>query len=152
MLNGILVKRIKTLQRAAGVDDDSYRAMLAGYGVESCRDLDAVQAASVISFLQVLVDGSGNRRPRRSTGAKRYEDLDGRSAEWATSKQLRMLEAMWMDVTRQKTREKAMLAYHSWLMHKFGLTSAEMIAREDVGKVKMALASMRKKSVAASSI
>ncbi len=149
MLNNMLVKRIKTLQRSAGVDDESYRAMLAGYGVESCKDLDAVQAASVIGFLQGFVSGPSRIEKRGGAQApKRYEDLEGRDSEWATPKQLRMLEAMWMDVTVQKSREKALLAYHLWLMHKFGLTSAEMIAREDVGKVKMALASMRRKSVA----
>lgn len=140
MLNNMLVKRIKTLQRAAGVDDDAYRAMLAGYGVESCRDLDVVQAAGVIGFLQQVAGGS-----KPSAGnKKRYEDLGRRGAEWATPKQLRMLEAMWMDVTRQKTREKALLAYHAWLLSKFGVSTPEMLSRDDVGKVRRALEAMRK--------
>ncbi|NTV01482.1 MAG: DUF1018 domain-containing protein [Chlorobiaceae bacterium] len=145
MLNNMLIKRIKTLQRAAQIEDEDYRALLAGYGVSSCKDLDLKQAAELISFLQKVSgqdQGQGQARP-----PKRYADLGRRGAEWATAKQLRMLEAMWMDVTVQKSRGTAMAAYHSFLLHKFGVTSPEMVAREDVSRVRQALASMRSAQV-----
>jgi hypothetical protein len=141
MLNNMLIKRIKTLQRAAQIEEADYRALLAGYGVASCREMDLKQAAELISFLQkVAGQGQGSHR-----APKRYADLGRRDAEWATAKQLRMLEAMWMEVTVQKSRGTALAAYHSFLMHKFGVSSPEMIAREDVSKVRAALAAMRGK-------
>ena len=140
MLNTLLIKRIKTLQRAAGVEEENYRALLAGYGVGSCKELDLKQAAELISFLQKVAGQDQGQGPGRPP--KRYADLGRRSADWATPKQLRMLEAMWMEVTVQKSRGTALAAYHAFLLHKFGVTSPEMIAREDVSRVRQALAAM----------
>lgn len=141
MLNTMLIKRIKTLQRAAQLGDDDYRALLSGYGVESCKDLELKQAAEVISFLQKLAGQDQGQGPARPP--KRYADLGRRGAEWATAKQLRMLEAMWMDVTVQKSREVALVAYHSFLLHRWNVSSPEMIARDQVSGIRQALASMR---------
>jgi hypothetical protein len=145
MLNNILIKRIKTLQRAAQTGEDDYRAMLAGYGVESCKNLDFKQAAEVISFLQKLA--GQDQGPGSARLPKRYADLGRRGAEWATAKQLRMLEAMWMDVTVQKSRVVALSAYQAFLMHRWQITSPEMIARDQVSLIKRALDAMRRSAI-----
>jgi hypothetical protein len=139
MLTPMLIKRIKTLQRAAQIEEADYRALLAGYGVASCREMDLKQAAELISFLQkVAGQGQGSHR-----APKRYADVGRRDAEWATAKQLRMLEAMWMEVTVQRSRKMAIEAYGTWLKNRFGIGSVEWIGREQVGKIRQALVAMR---------
>lgn len=141
MLNPMLIKRIKTLQRAAQIGEDDYRSMLSGYGVESCKNLDLKQAAEVLSFLQNVAGQDQGQGPGRPP--KRYADLGRRGSEWATAKQLRMLEAMWMDVTVQKSREIALVAYHSFLLHRWSVPSPEMISRDQVSGIRQALAAMK---------
>jgi hypothetical protein len=138
MLTTRLIKRIKTLQRAAGVRDEEYRALLSGYNVQSCKDLNPSQAADVISFLQRISGSKIEPVPLK----KRYNDL-GRRTDMATPKQLRMLEAIWMDVTVQRTRSAAIDAYHAWLKNRFSIGSVEWIESGQVGKIKHALEAMR---------
>jgi hypothetical protein len=139
MLNAMMVKRIKALQRAAGVDEESYRAMLAGYGVESCRGLDFRQAMEVVAALRRFAG-----QDRRPGGSRRYDDL-GHRAGMATPKQLRMLEAMWMEVTRQTTRTAARSALGSFLLHRWQVTGLEMLRRDQVSAVRRALSEMQGK-------
>jgi hypothetical protein len=48
------VKTIHTLVSRLRVDDDTYRGMLSGYGVESCKDLMKWQAGELITALSNL--------------------------------------------------------------------------------------------------
>ncbi|MEI6652558.1 MAG: phage protein GemA/Gp16 family protein [Chlorobiaceae bacterium] len=135
----MMVRRIKTLQGLSGMSEYQYRALLSGYGVESCVNLTTVAARAVCEFLQTLVD----RIPEKAQfKAKTYEDLAGRSAEMATVKQLRMLEAMWMQVTRKDNRRDAIAAYHDWLKNRFNVGTPEWIERDRVSAIKRALESM----------
>jgi len=134
-LPAMMVRRIKTLQGLAGLGEDDYRAMLAGYKVESCKDLDVADGHRVVAFLQAIVD----RLPEKRPAPKRYADIKGRSVLMATPPQLRMLEGMWMQITRQWGADRARAAYADWLYRRFGIASAEWIQREDVGKIKRAL-------------
>lgn len=137
-LPAMMVTRIKTLQGLAGIGDDDYRALLGGYGVESCKDLSIVDARRVIGFLQGIVD----RIPESRPVPKRFAEIKGRSVLMATQKQLRMLEAMWMQITRQRSAGRARLAFEEWLSRRFGISSIEWMQREDVGKIKRALEAM----------
>jgi hypothetical protein len=143
MLNTMLIKRIKTLQRAAGVEEDSYRAMLEGYGVSSCKELNFKQATEVISLFQQLSGQDKRKIENQESGLKkRYDDLGNRVGK-ATPKQLRMLEAMWMGVTRQRNRKDAISAYHAWLRNRFSVSLPEWIEDDQVGKIKLALEEMK---------
>ena len=143
MLNTMLIKRIKTLQRAAGVEEDSYRAMLEGYGVSSCKELNFKQATEVISLFQQLSGQDKRKIENQESGLKkRYDDLGNRVGK-ATPKQLRMLEAMWMGVTRQRNRNDAISAYHAWLRNRFSVSLPEWIEDDQVGKIKLALEEMK---------
>ena len=135
----MMVKRIKTLQGLSGITEDQYRALLSGYGVESCTHLTVVDGRAVCDCLQKMVD----RIPEKAQfKTKTYADLAGRSAEMATVKQLRMLEVMWMQVTWQKNRKDAIAAYHDWLKNRFNVGTPEWIERDRVSAIKRALESM----------
>jgi hypothetical protein len=135
----MLVRRIKTLQRLSGISEENYRDLLWGYEVESCTELTITAGHAVAEFLQHLVD----RIPEHQQFRQPYRDLKGRSALMATVRQLRMLEAMWMDVTRQTNRRDALSAYHTFLYKRFDVGSPEWIERDHVGKIKFALEQMR---------
>ena len=139
VLPPMLVRRIKTLQGLSGITEDQYRALLWGYGVESCRELTITAGHGVAKVLQEMVD----RIPEHQQFRKPYRDLGGRSVLMATARQLRMLEAMWMDVTRKTSRGEALAAYGVWLEKRFGIRSVEWIEREQVGKIKFSLEQMR---------
>jgi hypothetical protein len=135
----MLVRRIKTLQGLSGIGEEDYRSLLWGYGVESCKDLAIPSAHAVIGVLQRMVDKIPERR---AAAPKRYAEIKGRSVLMATAPQLRMLEAMWMQVTRQGTPGRAREAYAEWLRRRYGIASVEWIQREEVGKIKRALEAM----------
>jgi len=137
-LPAMMVTRIKTLQGLAGLGDEDYRALLGGYGVASCKDLSIGEARKVIDFLQAIVD----RIPEKRPVPKRFAEIKGRSVLMATQKQLRMLEGMWMQITRQRSAGRARLAFEEWLSRRFGISSVEWVQREDVGKIKRALEAM----------
>ena len=139
VLPPMLVRRIKTLQRLSGISEENFRSLLWGYGVESCTELTITAGHSVAKVLQEMVD----RIPEHQQFRQPYRDLGGRSALMATGRQLRMLEAMWMDVTRQTSRREALSAYGAWLEKRFGIRSVEWIERDHVGRIKFALEQMR---------
>ncbi len=139
----MLIKRIKTLQGLAGVSDEQYRAMLGGYNVESCKDLTILEARAVCDFLQGIVDKIPEKAQFKAAAkAKPYSGLGNRHEDMATEKQLRMLEAMWMQVTFQPNRKAALDAYSVWLKNRFNIGSPEWIVRDKVGAIKRALEAM----------
>ncbi len=140
VLPPMLIRRVKTLQGLAGISEDDYRALLGGYGAASCKELSIADARHVCDFLQKLVDAIPEKKQFRM--AKPYSELRGRSADMATQKQLRMLEAMWVSVTWQRNRTAALEAYHQWLTNRFDIRTPEWIERDGVGRIKKALEMM----------
>ena len=130
-LPGVLVQQIKMLQKQAGLSEEDYRALLWGYGVESCRDLLPLEAHAVIKFLRPLAVVPKKSRVARSL---KYEEL-GFRAGMATPKQLRMLEALWKEVSVQSCAKKRADAWLVFLKNRFGRITPEHIERELVGKI-----------------
>ena len=89
-------------------DDDTYRSMLWDrYKVNSSKALTAPQAADLIVALHALLPADVRAQhpyPRDAAGTRlRWEHLAGRDPEWATPRQLRMLEAAWVLRSRAET-------------------------------------------------
>jgi hypothetical protein len=134
-----LVRRIKVAQKRARVGDAEYRALLGGYGVESCKDLDFSGATAVIRFLESM---RAHVAPERGARRLKYEDL-GKRRGMASPKQLRMLEAIWAEVSVQPTAAKRHAAWLVFLRNRFDRVAVEHIESELVGKIKRALEAMR---------
>jgi Protein of unknown function (DUF1018) len=126
-----LITRIKMLQKQAGIGEDDYRALLLGYGVESCKELMQTDALRLIGFLTKLVEPG--KASRKETG-KKYDYL-GRRLDMATPKQLRMLEAMWKEVSYQPTVAKRNEAWSAFLKNKFDRVSPEHIEIDLVQRI-----------------
>jgi hypothetical protein len=137
------IVRVHTLKAKLGMRDEEYRALLSGYEVESCKEMTVLQADTMCRFLQDMLDKrDGKTVVRTGRGSRRYAELEGRGSDWATPAQLRMLEAMWMDVTVQRSRDDALVAYRSFLMKRWSVAGPEMIRRDQVGPIRMALQAM----------
>ena len=125
----MMVRRIKALQGLAALGEEDYRALLWGYGVESCKALDVGQARQLIEVLQQMV----NRIPEKRPAPKRFAEIGGRHVLMATERQLRMLEGMWMQITQQTTTERAREALAEWVHRRYGIGSVVCIRGVVVG-------------------
>jgi hypothetical protein len=130
-----LVRRIGMLRKRCGLADEEYYAMLGGYGVESCKELSVAQAQRVIGFLEGMEPKGEGRRMK-------YDEL-GFRPDFATPAQLRMLEAMWKEVSFCTFSSKRAEAWREFLWNRFSVIGPEGIAREDVGKIKLTLEAMQ---------
>jgi hypothetical protein len=129
-----LVRRIGMLRKRCGLSDEEYYALLSGYGVDSCKDLQVAQAKRIIAFFEGIEPKGEGRRMK-------YEEL-GFRPDFATPAQLRMLEAMWKDVSFCVLSGKRAAAWREFLWTRFSVIGPEGIAREDVGKIKRTLEAM----------
>lgn len=88
------IKLIHVVKGALKLSDDDYRAVLAGYGVDSSKDLDAVQAARMLADLEAKAAAAGvwkrGGAPKRS-GKKPHNLKTGRHSRQA---QLQKIEAL----------------------------------------------------------
>jgi phage gp16-like protein len=147
MINGKQIKIIHTLKGALSMDEDSYRSMLASFGVESSKELTPEKAERLITELQRSAESAGvwkaRRQARRYTsGKKRFEHLGNRRG-YASPAQLRMLESMWVEVSRADTLAEKQDAINRFLEHRFGVANLAWLPSDMVGKVVKAIQAMK---------
>lgn len=144
------IVKIHILKARLGLSDEEYGAALEGYGVYTSKDLSYEQAEDFIMRLINLLpkESRGNYLHPSADGHKdtkqKYDELgirwnEGLNEHYATPKQLRMLEAMWMTspVVRQKTAE----AYLRFVKRITGKERLEWLLMSDVRKIKKAIES-----------
>ncbi len=131
------IKRIHTVKNALGLTDMQYRLALEQYHVFSSKQLTEVQAGQFVSELENVAVSKGKWvRPWR-----KYQHLGGRK-DMATPKQLRMIEAMWADVSRAGTASDRAAALKKFLL-RFDISGGmEDIRWHDVRKIVAALKAM----------
>lgn len=128
---------IHVLKSKAKMSDEDYRSLLSGYQARSSKDLDVEQAADLVERLKRLAP-----EQEQAPGPKRFDNI-GKRHGWATPKQLRMIEAMWMDVSRAGDREAKVKAFGTFLGNRFGISRMEWVPVELVGKVVKTLCAMK---------
>jgi len=142
------IKRIKVLQRKLAWDDDMYRATLkAWFDVESAKELSYSGANECIKLMSAALSDSFSTTSHVDGvnwgwGKEKYECLGHREG-FATPRELRMLNAMWSEVTTARTYREKDAAFEAWLRKKFHLGGVMNIKTEDVGKIKRALERMK---------
>ncbi|MCX5785691.1 MAG: regulatory protein GemA [Elusimicrobia bacterium] len=131
------IKRIHTLKNALEMTDTQYRAALEQFHVFSSKQLTEAQAGQFASELENVAVSKGKWvRPYR-----KYQHLGGRR-DMATPKQLRMIEAMWGDVSRAGTNADRAAALKKFLQ-RFDISTMEDIRWYDVRKIVAALKAMQ---------
>lgn len=135
------IKKIHTLKGALGLDDGTYRDMLADkYGASSSKGLNVLQAADLIDDLTEKAVSAGVWTVRR--GRAKYDDLKGRDKLAATPAQLRMIEAMWRDVSRMTTDEDRAKALRSFVHRIVGVNDLRFLLKADVQRLVKSLENM----------
>lgn len=133
------VKRIHALANLMGVSDEDYRARLdAEFGVRTCKGLTRTQAARFIRNMEALAKGMG-----LDTGVRRRREWKRRPG-MATPAQLRKIEAMWADVSRQRTAGEKRKALGAFLERRFGVSDLRFVTHEMPGKIIHTLEAMKR--------
>lgn len=91
------VIKIHSLRNRLNLDDATYRAVLERYGASSSKKLTAQAMASCLNYLEAQAVEAGV-----------WQSRGGAPAPWrrpgaASDAQLRMIAAMWRQVSRQKS-------------------------------------------------
>src|SRR5690606_2638599 len=119
------IQKIHIAIKELGIDDESHRKNLSafeneitGSPIKSSSELSFGQAEEYLAKLsnasfQVKFKTEGNQKFSQGKGKMKYEELADRGEEWATPAQLRMIEALW----RQCSREKSDKALQSFLVN-----------------------------------
>ena len=131
------VVRVHVLKNNAGLSDEDYRALLSGYGAGSCKKLSYAEANELI---RVLVKMAPAKRP-----ALKYDDVGFRRG-FATPKQLRMLEAMWAEVSVFREPRRRDEAYLVFLRNRFNRISPLHIEEQMVQRIKACLEAMKRQA------
>ena len=129
------------LQKRLGMNDATYRDFLAQFKAKSSKNLTIAQADEAIGILSEMAVKQGVWQ--NYGGRRRYTHLDGRPADFATSKQLRMIAGMWADVSYQRTATKRERALNRFLQNRFGIMGMEQVMRSDVERIVRALQAMK---------
>ncbi|HOX23008.1 MAG TPA: DUF1018 domain-containing protein, partial [Elusimicrobiales bacterium] len=132
------IKRIHTLKTLLKTPDAAYRSMLRDYHAFSSKQLSEDQADTLIWELQKVAEAEGVwTRPGR-----KFQQLAGRKG-MATPKQLRMIDAMWTDVSRTTSAESRRAALAAFL-RRYGCNDGlEGLEYWQVSKVINALEAMK---------
>lgn len=134
-------KLIHTLLSRLGMPDDQYRQLLRDrFGVESSRGLKPIQQRELAKDLNALLPEASRMRITGAGGARRrFENLGTREAQYATPAQLRMLEATWVERSRQPTIEEKREVLNQFLLHRFKIGAIEWVLKAQVGKILTAI-------------
>lgn len=134
MQNKILkvqIQKIKMAQKQLGIDDETYRDLLAEfYNAKSCTELSQKHADL---FLENLKKHGWKEKPVNKK--KKYSEFNDRMGYRATGAQMRMIEAMWMETAREKT-EAALNKFIKRITKKSHIT---FITKTDVKNLKQAI-------------
>ena len=129
------IQLIKTIISKLAIPDDIYREILANnYSVTSCKDLTQAQAKEFINFLKREANNAGLNFPQQSFNKHKHNNLAGRD-NMATPKQLRKIEAMWLDYTNDTDEEGRTKRLNAFLFKKFKVSHIKFLTKDTVSKV-----------------
>ena len=126
-INPAQIKKIKVLQRLAGLEDDDYRLLLWNLaGVKSCKDLKGPQVDLVIGHLE------------RSAGQEQGPGVRGQGSgnlpRKATWRQLKEIRRLWelVSVLPEADREQGLRRF---LANRFGVAAPEWLLLGQASRV-----------------
>lgn len=141
MITNEQIRMIKTMVRHLGIKDELYREILSSYfEVNSCKELSIDQATSFIRWLNNQLNSVKSWTSHNNK--TRYDELNNRQ-NMATPKQLRKIEAMWKDVSYQKTTADRKVGLRQFLEKKCGVSDIKFLDKVEVKKVIVILENMQ---------
>ncbi len=140
------IKKLHTLKTALKFDNETYRAALDNAaGVTSSKDLTIQQAAALIDDWQTKATAAGVWKTRQPK-AKKFDDLENRRGvvAMATVPQMRMIEAIWGEVSRATEPEARATGLRHFIKRIAKVDSLRFLDREGASAVINALTAMQK--------
>lgn len=124
---------IHTLLSRLNIDDDLYREMIAQRFPKAC-DKNAQYSCSYLSETQANLFIRELQGYLKKQKYRPYDELKGRPG-MAKPEQLRMISALWSQVSRQKSQKDKQKALRKFLEHHFHIASERWIEDWMVGKI-----------------
>lgn len=141
------IRKIHALKNRLGWTDEQYRQYLMtegdGFAV-SCKDLSEAEAERLIRKMELAASAKGVwKRYIGDSKGQKYDELGDRPG-MASPKQLRMIEAMWADVSKYRRNPEAReRALRYFLHHITGVDNLRFLESWHVKKVIKALEKMK---------
>jgi phage-related protein len=135
------IKRIHVIKSSLKLSDDSYRDMLSGYGVSTSKHLNFAAAAELIVKMESLLARMRVNNKQRPQSQMKFDDLGDRD-EMASPAQLRKIDVMWRNVSRQPDARSRSVALEKFLQRICGISKMEWLEPGHVKKVIKALERM----------
>jgi len=133
-------RSIHALVNRVGMSDDQYRDMLKDkFGAASSKDLTGLQCRTLCADLLSMCPKTS--APAKAT--KRYEDLSARGDGFASPRQIRMLEAAFVEISYMHTLPEKQAAFQKFLKNRFSIPSIEWISPTQVGPILKAIQSIK---------
>ncbi|MDD3236837.1 MAG: regulatory protein GemA [Candidatus Gastranaerophilales bacterium] len=137
-------QQIGHLRKLIGLDYDTYQEMLSIYGVESSKNLTDKNARSLIQDLKGNAIRMGVYIPTKQYAFQQFKyDNLGHREGMATPKQLRMIEAMWKDVSKKETESERQSSLKVFIKRITNKEHFKFISQEDIQKLVKALKTMK---------
>jgi hypothetical protein len=140
------IKLIHVLKKRLAWDDETYRHYLHhNFDVSSSKSLSYSGAGQCIMRMSAILNDTlkpveVKESGKWGWGKEKFETLAGRDPEkFATPKQLRMLDAMWSDVSRAGNASARDAAFEVFLKRRFKIISIAAISQADVGRIRRVL-------------
>ena len=124
------------------LDDDTYRDMLSGFGVNSSLQLEYNDANSLIDVLKANAVKMGFYEPKLNNYQK-YENLKNRPRGMATPAQLKLINVLWKSVSTKETDAQKEIALNRFIHNITGKNHIHFLEQDDVKKVIKAIKTMQ---------
>ena len=141
-----LRRDIGIIRKQIGLSEDVYREMLYnGYQADSCTQLTEQQLKQLLNMLKKDGIKDGKYKPTKKYAFQKYKYDDlGHREGMASPRQLRKIEAMWFDVSKQTNdtdRENALI---NFLSKHFGIDAMKWVDDKMAAKLISTLNEMQK--------
>ncbi len=140
------IKKIHALKNAMKMPDETYRKLLFEhyYPATSSKALTREQAEAFVNTLEEMAKALGVWIEHE--GKLTHEKLGGR-ARMASPAQLRLIEALWKEVSRARGEKDRKKALRVWLLRTFKVSDIRFLDTETVKKVIHALLVMKERKM-----
>lgn len=136
------ITKIKTLQSKLGMSsEDYYNVLHSNYQVNSCTKLSYSQANDLIAAWEKLAKEQGAWQAKEKPASK-FAHLSNRGADYATIKQLELIDSLWQKVSFTEAGEARDLALNKFIHRITGIAHIEWLKKSQVQKVIAAIEEM----------
>ena len=125
--------------------DIFYEILFNTYGVESSRDLTVNQANCLITEMKnkAISLGKWEIRKKSPFSKNKFSEFEERAENMATPAQLRMIDAMWSEVSYVKNDIVRAKVLNSFIKRITGKNGLRMLTKQDIQKIKKAIDTMK---------